>query len=170
VRLKGAANGQEQHTKVIKNTLDPVWHQQTTFYFENPEKDQIAITLFDHDLITEDEELATAIIPLGDFVGYTSLTAKEYELHAIETSKNGGTLVVRGKTETLQSLPVQAPASTESFVEEKCQFSWGSYGSEFANSFPDYADYGKGISDGDSDEEKFHHHPPPPALRKVGKS
>eukprot|EP00727_Mastigamoeba_balamuthi_P005963 m51a1_g1987 hypothetical protein (234) ;mRNA; f:1168921-1169866 len=66
VRVLTLAGPREEtkRTKVINNTLDPVWNESFTFTPSDPNEDIIQIKVYDHDDATADDYLGSIEIPV----------------------------------------------------------------------------------------------------------
>jgi Ca2+-dependent lipid-binding protein len=97
-KLAHSENAQKFKTRVIKNTRNPEWKEQATFFFGSLEKDALEITILDKDEVGDSDKLAKALISLKEFPVGPELVAKTFELASAEKKgKAAGTLTLLGK-------------------------------------------------------------------------
>jgi Ca2+-dependent lipid-binding protein len=86
-------NAQKVKTKVISNNLNPVWNEQKTFLLGSGPPDSISILVYDRDVGSDDDKIATGDVPFRDidFSGTTEWQERELPLkHAGGKAKGSG--------------------------------------------------------------------------------
>lgn len=60
-------------SKVIKNTLNPVWFEEFEFSVFDYENDKLIMTVYDHDLTGLHDRIGTVEIPVKEYYKYNDL-------------------------------------------------------------------------------------------------
>ncbi|OHT08803.1 putative C2 domain containing protein [Tritrichomonas foetus] len=163
-----AANSQQYRTIVQKNTLNPIWNEQFTFYVDDPKSQKINFTMM-HEQI----QMGHVTIYLND-MELNQPIHMEVQLENNNKDVKGGILDYRlvlyhkgerpfvNTEETPKERDVEikekSSSSSSSSSSSKCKFSFGTYSSSYSTSFSGYTTCSTTLSNIHSSEEKYHVH------------
>lgn len=132
-QLKGYPEDQLSRWKsrVIDNTLDPVWNEEYTFMCKDWNTDVLVFQMWDKDVIKDDQMVDTIEFPLNQFPLNQHVTWSEDVKHK---NKPGGHLDLEFDAIDLLNQP-KIQQRDLVLEEGACDFTLGSYSSEYATSF-----------------------------------
>ncbi|KAH0792072.1 putative c2 domain protein [Histomonas meleagridis] len=173
VKVGLRSSDKTKKTKVISNTINPIWNESLSLKTKNTENDSLLVNIINKNVLVDTPMCDQIEIPIK----ILNFNGEPFEFDSDITFKNVFAghikmeIFAKLKDKDCKSSSSSSSSSSSDSHSEKptkstpketqeliCNFSFGSLSSSYSTDFTGYTEYSHSLSPIHSEEEKFHHH------------